>query len=61
MKDLPVEKLSGSVCLEAVVVVCVIVICSVSDVIAGQSEWSFAKTPPLLTALFCKVNDFYTL
>lgn len=27
----------------------------VSDVIAGQSEWSFAKTPPLLTALFCKV------
>ncbi|XP_058622939.1 Fanconi anemia group A protein [Onychostoma macrolepis] len=27
----------------------------VSDVIAVQSDWSFAKTPPLLTALFCKV------
>ncbi|XP_039526182.1 Fanconi anemia group A protein isoform X2 [Pimephales promelas] len=27
----------------------------VSDAIATQSEWSFAKTPPLLTALFCKI------
>uniref|UniRef100_A0A9J7XXZ4 Fanconi anemia group A protein n=2 Tax=Cyprinus carpio carpio TaxID=630221 RepID=A0A9J7XXZ4_CYPCA len=27
----------------------------VSDVIAAQSEWSFAKTLPLLTALFSKV------
>ncbi|RXN16371.1 Fanconi anemia group A isoform X1 [Labeo rohita] len=27
----------------------------VSDVIAIQSEWSFAKTPTLLTALFCKL------
>ncbi|KAL1247084.1 hypothetical protein QQF64_022460 [Cirrhinus molitorella] len=27
----------------------------VSDVIAIQSEWSFAKTPTLLTALFCKI------
>ncbi|XP_067292024.1 Fanconi anemia group A protein [Pseudorasbora parva] len=27
----------------------------VSDAIAVQSEWSFAKTLPLLTALFCKV------
>ncbi|XP_050960714.1 Fanconi anemia group A protein isoform X2 [Labeo rohita] len=27
----------------------------VSDVIAIQSEWSFAKTPTLLTALFCKM------
>lgn len=38
--------------------VCVIVICVVSDAIATQSDWSFAKTPPLLTALFCKVSDF---
>ncbi|XP_077101658.1 Fanconi anemia group A protein isoform X2 [Siphateles boraxobius] len=27
----------------------------VSDAIATQSEWSFAKTLPLLTALFCKI------
>ncbi|XP_051975128.1 Fanconi anemia group A protein [Xyrauchen texanus] len=27
----------------------------VSDAVALQSEWTFAKTPPLLTTLFCKI------
>lgn len=44
-----------SVCV--IVMVCVPVICVVSDAIAGQSEWTFAKTLPLLTALFRKVNE----
>ncbi|GAA6079942.1 Fanconi anemia group A protein isoform X1, partial [Tachysurus ichikawai] len=33
----------------------------VSDAIAMQSQWSFAKTSPLMTSLFCKVCVVFSM